>query len=100
MIDESNEQPHIVRLYDADSDIPAHYFIAIERTKVVECKTILSALFQLLAVHYVFNLEYHPKANDIMLFLQQNIMGIKDNCKKSAIYSNVTAAIECFVHRE
>ena len=89
-----------MRLHDADPDIPSCYFIAIEHKMVVECRGILSSLFNLLAVHYVFNLEYHPKVKDILFFLQHKILGIDDPSKKSAMYSNVTAAIECFISHD
>ena len=90
-----------MQLYDADPDIPSRYFIAIEHIKIVECSSIHSSLFNVLAIHYVFNLEYHGKAKDILLFLQQKVMGIADQSRKtSAMYSNVAAAIECYIQRD
>ena len=49
---------------------------------MLECNNIMTALFLLLASHYVFNLSYHPKATDFFLFLQERVAGISSITSK------------------
>ena len=96
MIDSNNNHPHIVRLFDTDSDIQAEYFVIIEQEVTVQCRSITNAVFALFAVHYVFNIEYHAKVKDVLYFIQDVVLGCPDtNFKKSAQYSSVVAALSC-----
>ena len=67
-IDTNNSYPHIVRFVDAAGDILPSHFIAVEQELVMECRSIDSALFLLIAAHFVFNMEYHPKVKDFFFF--------------------------------
>ena len=58
------------------------YFISIEQKLVMESPNLTTALFNLVASHYVFNLSYQPKANDMLTFLQEKVMGIVSDGKK------------------
>lgn len=50
--------------------------IATEQTLMLDCTELATALFLLLASHYVFNLSYHSKADDFFTFIQENIVKI------------------------
>ena len=72
-VDVHNNQPHIVRFMDAAGDIPPTHFIAIEQELVLECRSIDSALFMMLATQYVF-MEYHPKVRDVLYYFQDKVL--------------------------
>lgn len=102
-IDKTNNYPHIIVFSDDDDDITPTYFISIEQELVVECSTLKKALLCLLAVHYVFDLNYNDRVKDFFLFLQEKVMKIADGSyaggkisKKSASYLSTTSAIECY----
>ena len=51
----------------------------------------------MLATHYVFDIEYNSKANDVLLFLQEKVLGLPDpHVKKSSVYLSTVAGIECY----
>lgn len=52
------------------------YFIAIEQTLMLESRDVASAFFLVLASHYVFNLSYHSKLADFLIFVQERIAKI------------------------
>ena len=58
------------------------YFMCIEQKLFMESSNLTTALFNLVASHYVFNLSYHPKANDMLTFLQEKVMGIASDGKQ------------------
>ena len=95
-IDENNNFPHIVRFIDSDCDIPSQYFIAVEQALHVECKNIVASIFILMSIYYVFNIEYHPKIRDLLYFIQEHMLGLKDDTRRSAQYLSFTAAISCY----
>ena len=97
-VDTSNNQPHIIQFVDtADENFSPQYFIVIEQTLFIECKTIKNALFILFAVHYVFNLEYNVRVKDFYRFIQEYIMGIPDGSKRSVNFANICTSIESFI---
>ena len=57
---------------DAVDDPMNQYFIVVEQTLLMQCSNAISAMF-LLATHYIFNMAYHPKTNDILTFLQHKV---------------------------
>ena len=83
---------------DAAGDIPPMHFIAIEQELVLECRSIDSALFMVLATHYVFNIEYNPRVRDVLYYFQEKLLGSSDpKFKKSSIYMNVSSAIDLYI---
>ena len=65
---------------------------------MIECRSLDSALFMVLATHYVFNIEYHPKIKDVLYYLQEKVLGLSDHSfKKSSIYMNVSSAIDLYM---
>ena len=64
----------------------------------MKCPDFTTALYSVFAVHYIFNISYQAKLNDLYLFLQEVIFKIPDETsKKSAMYLNFCAAIEAAV---
>ena len=78
-------------------DILPQYFIAVEQELLLECKNFENAVFLLMAVHYVFNIEYHPKVKDVFFFLQKKVLDIPDTNKHSPMYLSVSSAIDLFL---
>ena len=99
VIDKSNNCPHILRFVTPPgADLQDTYFIAVEQKILMECRCAAKALYCLLAAHYVFDISYISSAKDVLFFLQEKVTGISDpGLKRSAIYSNISAAIECFL---
>jgi len=71
--DRENNQPHIVAI---ERDDYYQFMVAIEQTLMLDCTEIATALFLLLASHYVFNLSYHSKADDFFTFFQEKVANI------------------------
>jgi hypothetical protein len=72
------------------------YFIAIEQQLVIECNSLIGAMFSLLATHYVFDLGYHPKAKDFFMFLEHLVDITNGTEKKSANFLSTVTGIESF----
>lgn len=66
---------------DPEEDIN-QYFIAIEQTLIMQTQNLVSAIFFVVAAHYIFNMNYHPKLKDLMTFLQVKMAGLKDERHK------------------
>ena len=69
------------------------YFLAIEQTPMLESRNVATALFLLLATHYVFNLSYHSKSADFLIFVQERIAKIpsftassQKKCKENLLF--------------
>lgn len=94
----SNNHPHIVKFVDSSNDIPPQYFIAIEQQLLLECKSLESAIFILVASHYVFNIEYHSMVKDVFCFLEEKVFGFADtSVKKSSIYLSESSSIDLYL---
>lgn len=66
----TNYQPHLVKFQDEDDgEGLSQYFIAVEQKLILECSTLIAALFFGMSAHYIFNLEYHSKVKGVWLFL-------------------------------
>ena len=96
VINAKNNFPHLVRLIDADEGIPDQFFIAVEQELLVKCRNISDALLTLISVHFIFNIEYNPKIHDIMCFIQEHVVGLCFDGRKSAQYLSFTSAIDCY----
>lgn len=59
----------------------------------------MTDIFNLFAVHYVFNLEYYNRLKDFFQFVKDKIAGIHTDAKRkrSAVYLNVAAGAECYL---
>ena len=94
---DDNNQPHIVLFQDELEDsVSCQVFIAVEKELILETNSLPLAVFNLFASHYVFNLEYHVKAREFFIFLQDKVfeqpLG-RTQFKKSATVSIHTSGI-------
>ncbi len=52
----------------------------------------------MLAVHFVFNMEYNRYVKDVLYFLQDKVLGFADpSFRKSSVYMNVSSAIDLYI---
>ena len=70
-------------MYDVEEVNDNHYYIMIEQELTQETHSFAEAVFLLLAVHYVFNLEYNSAVYDMLIKDQQ----VK---RHSAVYTTIT----------
>ena len=91
--------PMIIRVIDADEDVDPQYAIAIEKQTILTCCHLQSAIFALFAVHYVFDIEYHPKAKDFYLLVEEKMFGIKGGgvTPRTVNYVNVVTSMETYL---
>ena len=81
----------IVLMYDTEDIQNNHYYIMVEQELLQETNHFSNALFLLLAVHYVFNLQYNSAVIEVLHFLQEFVVGLKDGkVKHSAVYTAIT----------
>ena len=98
MIDTSNNFPHIIRHYDPSEEFSDKYFIAVEQAILLECRNLVGALFHLVAVHYVFNIQYNMKAENMLHFLEERILGLKKRQNlRNPKYLSFLSAIDCLL---
>ena len=75
------------------------YKIAIEQVLCMESTNVATALFHLVASHYVFNLSYHDKIQEVLCFIQEKVTGItqegginregKTSCRSPVVVSHI-----------
>ena len=52
----------------------------------------------MLAVHFVFNIEYNHQVKDVLYFLQDKVLGFPDpGFKKSSVYMSISSAIDLYL---
>ena len=70
----------------------SQFFISVEQTLMMESSNLVAAFFYLVCAHYIFNLQYHPKANEVMTFVQDKILALPTTKSKRApsILSHIT----------
>jgi hypothetical protein len=98
-IDSGNNLPYIMKLCNADYECPPQYFIAFEQELIIECSSLNQAIFTLIAVHYVYNVVYHPRVKNLFLFFEEKVLDLPSLSKhsKNASYSCVVTGIESFL---
>ena len=100
-VDNSNNLPHIVKLCIVDQELPPQYFIALEQELIIECRpSLCEAVYLLLAVHYVFNVVYHPRAVYFFNFFEEKILKVQTSKKFNANYESSITGIETFLDGE
>ena len=65
-----------MRFVDADAEISPMYWIIVERTPIVECNNISTAIFTAFAFYYIIDIKFPPKAQDLLLFVQEKVFGL------------------------
>nr|XP_054748301.1 uncharacterized protein LOC129253889 [Lytechinus pictus] len=85
-LDPEEPQPHIHIEYNGRiEDVLAatgrvkEFAIVAEGEVVAQTSDVLKAVCIVMAVHYVFNMSYHPKLNASLTFIQKVIMNMKDS---------------------
>lgn len=88
-----------MKVCNVDYECPPQYFIALEQELIIECKTLFDSIFTLLAVHYVFNVVYHPRVKNFFLFFEEKVLELPciQKGSKNAAYSSVVTGIESFL---
>ena len=56
-----------------------------------------TAIYSLVGVHYVFNIEYTASLKIVYCFLEQLTLNIKTSDNPGHVFTNYVAAISCFV---
>ena len=87
---------------DNELDILPCYHVAVEKVLLMECRSLLHALYCLLAAHYTFNMRYNSRAEDVFLFLFEKVLDVQEGVghrkkRKSASYLSATSAMECYL---
>ena len=60
---------------------------------MLNCAELSTAIFVLLAAHYVFNLSYNTEAADFFVFLQEKIAGIPSRSEHKSRKDKSTVAV-------
>ena len=92
-LDDSNNFPYIVRMYDGDSEVAATYAVIVERDTLTKCRDLTTALYVTFSAHYIFDISYQIRVKELFRFFQEVVMEIVDSEKKSAAYSNFCSAV-------
>ena len=70
----------------------------MEGDLLIECGNHPAAINSMLAAHYIFDIHYNPKVNDVQLFLQEEMFRLHDpHAKKLSTFLSVVAGIDCYV---
>lgn len=93
LLDKATNQPHLLLL--SDEDLPPQYLIAVEQVVHTEVRDLDKAIYILLVLHYIYDIEYNPRLKDLF---EDKIIGLATpSSKKTSIYANVTSAIQCYI---
>ena len=88
------ETPVIIILKDLHDEARDQFFIMVENIRLHDNEDFTAALFTPLAAHYVFNIQYDSLVQSPLLFLQEFVVGIKeDSIKHTAHYANIVSRI-------
>ena len=72
-----------------DPELPPQYFIALEQELIVECRSsLLEAVYMLVAIHYVYNVVYHPRAVHFYNFFEEKVLQLHPSKKFNANYES------------
>ena len=100
-VDSFNSHPYIVRLFSAGESVGSTYQVIVEQQIVTSMKDLSTALYVVFSLHFIFNISYHGKTNDLYLFLQEIVFGMPSEIKKkSACYTNLSVAIKALCQKQ
>ena len=97
-MDKSNNLPHIIKVNNSDYELPPQYFIALEQDLIAECGSLVKALYTVFAIHYAYNVVYHPQLKNFYAFFEEKLFEFAIKGPKTALYSSVVVGIESFAH--
>ena len=83
-------QPQLIQYIDADDEISAQYIVAVEKQAFLQCSNLLTAVYAIFSIHYVFNIE-------LLFFIQNKCIQIEDKSTSSAGYSNIVTSLEYYL---
>ena len=87
-MDKDNNHPYIIRWFDGDRPTST-YKVFVEQQELIKCYDLTTALYCVFSYHYIFNISYHSRVQDLFLFLQKMVFGLPlQGLKKSAVYAN------------
>ena len=93
-INPPHNHPIIVVMKDIDDSSLDRFYIMVENVTMNDTADFTQALFMLLAVHYIFNLEYNSRVKEPLYFLQEFVARVKDtSVKHSAHFTSVCSRI-------
>ena len=70
--------------------------IAVEQSLILDCTEVSTALFLLLATHYVFNPSYQGKAEEFLMFIQEKVAKIASDkhTKRRPVVTEINSIYE------
>lgn len=62
---------------------------------MMESSSLVAALFFLFSAHCIFNVQYHPKASEVMTFIQEKVLALPaTKCKRSpSVLSHISGIV-------
>ena len=93
MINRDTNQPHLLRL--VDEELPTQYFVAVEQVIHMEVSCIEKGIFLLLALHYVYDMHYHPRLNGFFYFFEDKVLSFECSFKLQD-FPNLFQCYYCF----
>ena len=77
-----------------DNPSSIQMFIVVDKGVLLECKSLSGrdAFISLLAVHYAFNLKYHPTHGAMFKFIEEHVLGMAPR-RKSYAYKQLENAL-------
>lgn len=73
-----------------------HFYIIVEQQLLQKTRNFVEVLYLLLAVHYVFNLEYEATNQSALYLLQEFVCKLKHKkVKQTAVYTAMTSHLYC-----
>ena len=78
-----------------DEALAPVYSVVVEQDVTIKCPNFTMALYSVFSLHYVFNISYHGKLNDIIIIVSSRscIQIPEDHCKRSPNLSSFCVAI-------
>ena len=69
------------------------YFILCEQKVLCKVESLKVAIFITLAAYFCFNLEYPRDSKNVILFLQDYVLELPDDMKRTASYLSISTDI-------
>ena len=89
----NSNQLMIVSLYNSEDPCRNHYYIMVEQVMLQDSQSFKETIFLLVAVDYVFNLEYDKSVLEPLLFLQEFVLNLKEKGQRSTVYTAIASRL-------
>lgn len=80
-------------MHDGDPEVMASYVVIVEQDTLTKYRDLLTAVYVMFSIHYIFNISYQTRVKELFRFIQEVLMEIIDTEKKSAVFSNFCCII-------